>query len=127
MPVDIHYEADEHLIVGTWTNPVSHKDFAQAFKIAEGAYKETTSIVHTIYDASTLTQMPANSISIYLRDPNSPLRHKMAGLFVVVAANAFIRAIVETAGKVSRNPRVHVATSLEEAREMVKQATGSST
>src|SRR6266436_3167863 len=100
---------------------------ASLFCLYPLANPQPNSIVTRRCSNSQTRYYPANSISIYLRDPNSPLRHKMAGLFVVVAANAFIRAIVETAGKVSRNPRVHVATSLEEAREMVKQTTGSST
>jgi hypothetical protein len=119
MPVDIHFNTDENLIVATWTNPVTHNDFAEAFKLAKTAYEKATAPIHTIYDAGTLIQLPANSISIYLRDPHSPLKHKMAGLFIVVAGNAFIRAIVTTAGKAARNPRVHVTATVEEAHEIV--------
>ena len=124
MPVDIEFVADENLIVATWTNPTTHSDFTEAFKVAHSAYSNATSTIHTIYIASGLTQLPANSISTYLRNPDSPLRHKMAGCFVVVADNSFIRAIVETAGKVSRNPRVYVAPSVEEARLIIAEMSG---
>lgn len=127
MPVDIQFNPDENLIVATWTNPVSHSDFSEAFKVSKSAYQQAKAPIHTIYDANTLTQLPANSISIYLRDPDSPLKHRMGGLFIVVAGNSFIRAIVTTAGKAARNPRVHVTATIEEAYELVARTSGKGT
>jgi hypothetical protein len=122
MPVDINFRADDNLITATWTNPVSHADFAEAFKVAKTVYATATTTIHTIYEASHLTALPGNAISIYLRDPNSPLKHRMAGYFVVVASNAFIRSIVETAGRVARNPRVVVTATIEEAHAIIAKA-----
>ena len=121
MPVTMVHIVEKNQIVATWTNPVIQADFAEAFAFVAPLYKQAKLPIHTIYVASGLNGLPPNALSTYLRNPDSPLRHAMAGIFVVVADNTFIRMIVETAAKLARAKAVYVAPSLEEAVALVAE------
>jgi hypothetical protein len=122
MPVSVELQNNSRIAIVTWENPVSVNDFMKVFETIEPFYKQMKLPIHSIYLADKLTNLPPRAISIYLRDPRSPLVHPMAGIMVVVSTRLFIRAITDTAAKMVPAGKLFTAITVEDALAKVKAA-----
>jgi hypothetical protein len=121
MPVNIELQRDNRIAVVTWSNPVIHDDFMKVFSIMEPIYQVVSLPVHSIYIADGLTNLPPRAISIYLKDPRSPLVNRMSGLMVVVTNSLFIRMITDTAAKLSPPDKLKTAQTIEGAMTKIEK------
>jgi hypothetical protein len=122
MPASVELQRNDRLAIVTWSNPVIHEDFMNVFSIMEPVYIAAKLPVYSIYMAIGLTNLPPRAISTYLRDKRSPLVHPMSGTLIVVSQGAFIRAMVDTAAKMSPPNKLKTAQTLEEAMTKIEAA-----
>src|SRR5687767_8646575 len=120
MPVNVELQRDNRIALVHWSNPVIHDDFLKVFNIMEPVYQASKLPVHVIYIADGLTNLPPRALSTYLRDSRSPLVNPMSGLMVVVTSSFFIKAITDTAAKLSPPDKLKTASTLEEAMAKVE-------
>jgi hypothetical protein len=122
MPVSVKLQNNNRIAMVAWENPVSVNDFMKVFETIEPFYKQTKLPIHSIYLADKLTNLPPRAISIYLKDPRSPLVNPMSGITVVVSTRLFIRAITDTAAKMTPAGKLFTAITVEDALARVEAA-----
>jgi hypothetical protein len=115
MPVNIDLLRDERVILFTWTAPITITDFAKTFERAGQIYAKAQKPVHSIFDVTGVSSLPPNSISTFLRNPNSPLRNPKSGIFIGVVTNMFMRMVGETAARMRPGGKILLVSTLEEA------------
>ncbi len=119
MPVDIEYLRNNRVAIFRYSNPLTSSELVKAFADFSLMCNQATAPLHTIIDVSRLTIMPKNILSLIRSSGNSPLRQPMAGVFIVIASTAFLRALVAAIARLAPKARVLVAETMSEAMAMM--------
>jgi hypothetical protein len=125
MPVTTELLQDNRVLVLTYTDPLMNADVLSGIEAFQGAYARATKPLHSINDVTQVTRMPPNLLSLIARAQDSPLRHPMAGMFVVVTKSSFVLALVSAASRLIPRSKIRAVESLDLAWSDINAALAS--
>jgi hypothetical protein len=115
MPADVQYLRDNRVALFTYHPPLTAPELLAVFDDYAAACQKASQPVHGIGDVSTLSSLPGKVLSLLRASSNSPLRQRMAGSFVVVTKNAFLKIMVNATTSLMPHIKVYIVDSLDNA------------
>jgi hypothetical protein len=113
MPVKTESLRDNRVLLLTYDDPLTAADVVIGFDAYKAVYAHATKPVHSISDVTLVTRMPSNLLSLVARPKDSPLRHPLAGLFIVVTQSSFILALVSAITRLVPRSKIRAVETID--------------
>jgi hypothetical protein len=115
MPVNTELLHDDRVLVLTYTDPLMNSDVLSGINAYQDTYAKATRPLHSINDVTQVTRMPPNLLSLIARTQDSPFRHSMAGIFVVVTNSPFVLTLASATARLIPRSKIRAVETLESA------------
>jgi hypothetical protein len=113
MPIKTELLRNNRVLLLTYTDPLAPADVVSGLDTFKSTYVTATQPLHSISDASQITRMPSNLLSLVARAKDSPLRHPMAGLFVIVTNSSFVLALVSATARLIPSLKIRAVETVD--------------
>jgi hypothetical protein len=121
MPATVEYLRDNRVALFKYQSPLTSGELLSVFQDYESVCRQATKPLHGIGDVTELKSLPSRVLSILRSDQKSPLQQPMAGSFVIVTRNAFIKAMVHATMRLMPQTKIHLVEDIDQAWEMIDQ------
>ena len=118
MPVNIEFNADQHFIVYTITDPLNMKELFDAYE-KEKAFRDSVPYtIHSIVDMSGIKRIPPN----WLTAKAGPgLSHPRSGYMLFVGLSLGFKMILQTIMKIMRYEKIGFYDTRQEANSFMME------
>jgi hypothetical protein len=125
MPLKTELLRDNRVLLLTYSDPLTTTDVISGLDTFKSVYATATRPLHSISDASQVTRMPPNLLSLITHTKDTPLRHPMAGLFVIVTKSSFVSALASATARLIPGIKIRAVGTLELAWAEIDSALAS--
>jgi hypothetical protein len=120
MTTEIQLLQDGRLVFIKISDTVPVNEITQYYDAIYAACDRESSPVCAIFDIDSSTRLPPNAITVAVRHPRNPFKHRNFGLGVAVSASDFLRGMTSIAVKVARLGNFQTSASMDEAMQKVE-------
>jgi hypothetical protein len=120
MPAEVQFLANNRVALFKYRSPLTVNELTGVFDRFCSACSQASEPIHSIGDVSEISSLPSNILSLLRNGKNSPLHQSMAGVFVIVTRNSFIRAMVSASARLMPGTKIQAVETMDEAWAVIE-------